>query len=150
MARQWPEPKDGEPRQHIKTEQQDERSAFNAWNNDIDFPLAGLTVKQAAWLAWLKRSGTIKSFDNPEQYDHQGYSVLNGWIKCSERMPEKDGKYLVASSFGIVTAWFDPAWSNKFQDCDTNCDEGMEDFEGKIFRVTHWQSLPAAPQQGDE
>ncbi|WP_414976676.1 DUF551 domain-containing protein [Citrobacter freundii] len=63
-------------------------------------------------------------------------------------MPEKYGKYLVASSFGIVTAWFDPAWSNKFQDCDTNCDEGMEDFEGKIFSVTHWQPLPAIPQQG--
>ncbi|KFC13149.1 hypothetical protein GTGU_00145 [Trabulsiella guamensis ATCC 49490] len=73
--------------------------------------------------------------------------IPDGWVKCSERMPEKDGKYLVASSFGIVTAWFDPAWSNKFQDCDTNCDEGMEDFEGKIFIVTHWQPLPAAPQQ---
>lgn len=76
--------------------------------------------------------------------------IPDSWTKCSERMPEKDGKYLVASSFGIVTAWFDPAWSNKFQDCDTNCDEGMEDFEGKVFRVTHWQSLPAAPKQGDE
>lgn len=41
----------------------DEREAFNAWNNDTDCPLAGLTVKQAAWLAWLKRSGTIKSFE---------------------------------------------------------------------------------------
>ena len=76
--------------------------------------------------------------------------IPDSWTKCSERMPEKDGKYLVASSFGIVTAWFDPAWSNKFQDCDTNCDEGMEDFEGKVFRVTHWQSLPAAPKEGDE
>ena len=41
----------------------DEREAFNVWNNDTDCPLAGLTVKQAAWLAWLKRSGTIKSFE---------------------------------------------------------------------------------------
>lgn len=41
----------------------DEREAFNVWNNDTDCPLAGLNVKQAAWLAWLKRSGTIKSFE---------------------------------------------------------------------------------------
>lgn len=44
----------------------DERAAFNEWNNDTDCPLAGLTVKQAAWLAWLKRSGTM-SFGNSEQ-----------------------------------------------------------------------------------
>lgn len=47
----------------------DERAAFNAWNNDTDCPLAGLTVKQAAWLAWLKRSGTIKSFGNDEEFE---------------------------------------------------------------------------------
>ncbi|MEC3930108.1 DUF551 domain-containing protein [Citrobacter farmeri] len=47
----------------------DERSSFNAWNNDTDCPLAGLTVKQAAWLAWLKRSGTIKSFGNDEELE---------------------------------------------------------------------------------
>lgn len=47
----------------------DERASFNAWNNDTDCPLAGLTVKQAAWLAWLKRSGTIKSFGNDEELE---------------------------------------------------------------------------------
>lgn len=47
----------------------DERASFNAWNNDTDCPLAGLTVKQAAWLAWLKRSGTIKSFGNNEELE---------------------------------------------------------------------------------
>ncbi len=65
--REWPEPKEGEPRLHIKEQPApvvpDEREAFNVWNNDTDCPLAGLNVKQAAWLAWLKRSGTIKSFE---------------------------------------------------------------------------------------
>lgn len=30
----------------------DERAAFNAWNNDVDCPLAGLDAKAAAWKAW--------------------------------------------------------------------------------------------------
>ena len=34
----------------------DERAAFNAWNNDIDCPLAGRDAKSAAWLAWNYRA----------------------------------------------------------------------------------------------
>lgn len=35
---------------------QDERAAFNAWNNDVDCPLAGRDAKSAAWLAWQARA----------------------------------------------------------------------------------------------
>ena len=69
------------------------------------------------------------------------------WIKCSERRPTESGKYLAATSFGINTVWFEPAWSNKFQDCDTNCDEGMENMDGETFYVTHWQPLPESPTE---
>lgn len=34
----------------------DERAAFNAWNNDVDCPLAGRDAKSAAWLAWNYRA----------------------------------------------------------------------------------------------
>ncbi|MBR7534378.1 DUF551 domain-containing protein [Klebsiella michiganensis] len=34
----------------------DERAAFNAWNNDVDCPLAGRDAKSAAWMAWQARS----------------------------------------------------------------------------------------------
>ncbi len=34
----------------------DERAAFNAWNNDIDCPLAGRDAKSAAWMAWQARA----------------------------------------------------------------------------------------------
>lgn len=69
------------------------------------------------------------------------------WIKKSDSRPDIKGRYLVASSFGVVTAWYDPEWSNKFQDCDTNCDEGMEDFDDNVFFVTHWQPLPEPPTE---
>lgn len=35
---------------------QDERAAFNAWNNDVDCPLAGRDAKSAVWLAWQARA----------------------------------------------------------------------------------------------
>lgn len=69
------------------------------------------------------------------------------WISRNERMPDEKGKYLAASSFGIGTAWYDPEWSKKFQDCDSNCDEGMQDFDGNTYLVTHWQLLPEPPTE---
>ena len=58
--REWPEPKDGEPRLHIKEQVApvvpDERAAFNAWNNEDNLPIAGVGAKNAAWLAWQARA----------------------------------------------------------------------------------------------
>lgn len=42
----------------------DERAAFNAWNNDIDCPLAGRDAKSAAWLAWNYRA-MLQSGNSP-------------------------------------------------------------------------------------
>lgn len=48
------------------------------------------------------------------------------WIKCSERKPDVDGR---------------------FQDAGTNNDEGMEDWDGNVFHVTHWMPLPPPPTE---
>lgn len=72
---------------------------------------------------------------------------MQNWIKCSERKPQTGGRYLVASTYGVVMAYFDDEWSGRFQDAGTNNDEGMEDFEGNVFWVTHWQPLPEPPQE---
>ncbi len=34
----------------------DERTAFNAWNNEDNLPIAGVGAKNAAWLAWQARA----------------------------------------------------------------------------------------------
>ena len=41
----------------------DERAAFNVWNNDTDLPLAGVSVKNAAWMAWQVRAALGKKVD---------------------------------------------------------------------------------------
>ena len=76
--------------------------------------------------------------------------VPDGWVACSERMPERD--YVLAADFsgkqypanlpniqiGIYADWFDdgsPCWD----DGDGN--------DLHLKQVTHWAQIPAAPQQ---
>lgn len=76
--------------------------------------------------------------------------IPDGWISCSERMPDRE--YVLAGDFsgthylasipnvqvGIYADWFDdekPCWD----DGDGN--------DLHLKEVTHWMPLPAAPQQ---
>ncbi|EDI0969325.1 DUF550 domain-containing protein [Salmonella enterica subsp. enterica serovar Newport] len=89
-SRQWPEPKDGEPRLHIK-----EQSA----------PI-----------------------------------IPDGWISCSERMPDEIGRY-----WCYVEEQNDLGKSHYQWNCSWNGDKwGGEMMSGK---VTHWMPLPEPPQE---
>ena len=68
---------------------QDERAAFNAWNNDENLPIAGVGAKNAAWLAWQARAVLC------------GNSVL-------KVPPERPAD---SSSCDDVEAWFDEGWN---------------------------------------
>lgn len=80
----------------------------------------------------------------------QSGAVKDGWVACSERMPERD--YVLAADFsgkqypanlpniqiGIYADWFgdgSPCWD----DGDGN--------DLHLKQVTHWAQIPAAPQQ---
>lgn len=63
--------------------------------------------------------------------------VRDGWVKCSERMPEAEGHYLVFANASTLDGYCDHndiacyqqgKWSNEFN-----------------WLVTHWMPLPAAP-----
>lgn len=91
--REWPEPKDGEPRLHIKEQTApvvpEERAAFNAWNNEDNLPIAGVGAKNAAWLAWQARASLC------------GNSALNV-------PPERPAD---SSNGDDIEAWFDEGWN---------------------------------------
>ncbi|MDS1856384.1 DUF550 domain-containing protein [Escherichia coli] len=87
MERQWPEPKDGEPRLHIK----------EPGNSPV---------------------------------------TPDGWISCSERMPDKLIPVMVMYEDGEM-------WSAMWN--GNRWDDGTE--YPDPHSVTHWREMPAAPKQ---
>ncbi len=93
MERQWPEPKDGEPRLHIK----------EPGNSPV---------------------------------------IPDGWISCSERMPE-DTKMLLAFSQGEIVAAY---WNWVVNPIDYKKYRAFTYLSGNILDdVTHWMPLPEPP-----
>lgn len=101
--RSWPEPKDGEPRLHIKEQPApvvpDERAAFNAWNNDVDCPLAGRDAKSAAWMAWNYRA-MLQAGNSPV--------IPEGWQVEAEKLAEMHGMSFVLFRHGEAPQCADP------------------------------------------
>ena len=95
MERQWPEPKDGEPRLHIK----------EPGNSPV---------------------------------------IPDGWISCSDRMPE-DTKMLLAFSQGEIVAAY---WNWVVNPIDYKKYRAFTYLSGNILDdVTHWMPLPKPPQE---
>ncbi|WP_252493872.1 DUF551 domain-containing protein, partial [Escherichia coli] len=109
-----------------------------AWNNDENLPIAGVGAKNAAWLAWQARAelGRSLAVNSPVTPD--------GWISCSERMPE-DTKMLLAFSQGEIVAAY---WNWVVNPIDYKKYRAFTYLSGNILDdVTHWMPLPAAPKQ---
>lgn len=78
--------------------------------------------------------------------------ITDGWVACSERMPEEDS-YVVAAELGsgniyaAVASWFLHGRFNLMEDgiSASNYDGGA--CIEMNLSVTHWMPLPAAPQQ---
>ena len=162
MERQWPEPKDGEPRLHIKEP-----------GNSPVIPDGLSTVCAEAYqvvgvmadaLGVFGDAAVQKVLDNLSQQKLVHRDVLpfslpvtpDGWISCSERMPEMGERqcYVLAADFknnyppnipntqvGVYGDWFNdgkPTWD----------DGDGEDLYLK--EVTHWMPLPEPPQEGNQ
>ncbi|ENB1207498.1 DUF551 domain-containing protein, partial [Escherichia coli] len=155
----WPEPKDGEPRLHIKEP-----------GNSPVIPDGLSTVCAEAYqvvgvmadaLGVFGDAAVQKVLDNLSQQKLVHRDVLpfslpvtpDGWISCSERMPEMGERqcYVLAADFknnyppnipntqvGVYGDWFNdgnPTWD----------DGDGEDLYLK--EVTHWMPLPEPPQE---
>lgn len=143
-ARQWPEPKDGEPRLHIKEQPAPVVPA------EMPKGLAGQIVSllahnigdkflaQKIWYAC--RAAMLQRVENAESRCGNPKVSPDGWIPVSERMPEESGRYwcyveeqnsLGKSHYQWNCSWNGQAWSDK----------------ALSGRVTHWMPLPEPPQE---
>ncbi|HGB4871261.1 TPA: dATP/dGTP pyrophosphohydrolase domain-containing protein, partial [Salmonella enterica subsp. enterica serovar Muenchen] len=149
--REWPEPKDGEPRLHIKeqpvpavpdewtiqdavkfcreTGRQDAGSAMEGWNACRAAMLQGVEpVSQTYKLNELSGNSPV---------------TPNGWISCSEQMPEDEQEVIVHNKLGYRYVSYFDEHSGLFFDMrggnQMNCIEHL--------LVTHWRPMPAPPQQ---
>ncbi|EDT5168811.1 DUF550 domain-containing protein [Salmonella enterica subsp. enterica serovar Tudu] len=190
-SRQWPEPKDGEPRLHIKEQpapvvpdematsddmnlyQKSFAQGYNACraamlqgaeavSNRDELPLDYLQghkdgLEWAAQLAeanhpqtgdWLYDDpielarAIRKGPDMPTVQAGNSPATPDGWISCSERMPEDEQEVIVHNKLGYRYVSYFDEHSELFFDMrggnQMNCIEHI--------LVTHWMPLPAAPE----
>ncbi|EGD9994487.1 DUF551 domain-containing protein, partial [Escherichia coli] len=116
----------------------DERAAFNAWNNDENLPIAGVGAKNAAWLAWQARAelGRSLAVNSPVTPD--------GWISCSERMPNTKTAVLVAVEFDRKGDWR-MKWATYIPG-HPDANDGWI-IPGASWKPSHWMPLPEPPQE---
>ncbi len=192
-ARQWPEPKDGEPRLHIKEQpapvvpdematsddmnlyQKSFAQGYNACRNAMlhgaeavsnrdELPLDYLQghkdgLEWAAQLAeanhpqtgdWLYDDpielarAIRKGPDMPTVQAGNSPATPDGWISCSERMPDSKTGVLVAREFGRKGDWR-MKWATYIPwHPDTN--DGWL-IPGASWKPSHWMPLPEPPQE---
>lgn len=143
MERQWPEPKDGEPRLHIKEP-----------GNSPVIPDGLSTVCAEAYqvvgvmadaLGVFGDAAVQKVLDNLSQQKLVHRDVLpfslpvtpDGWISCSERMPAQDDWILIYSKHGEYMA-------EQVQGEYVELSDGTLSWLGNAL---YWMPLPEPPQE---
>ncbi|MEP8499663.1 DUF551 domain-containing protein [Enterobacter cloacae] len=102
-----------------------------AMEMDDDFDSSFEHGKAVGWNAY--RAAMLQSFGNSEQLNSQ--VIPDGWVACSELMPEQFKAILAFNEYGEVwSGAYDRYWN-------FYCDNLL------VEHVTHWMPLPAAPQQ---
>ncbi|ECD3448346.1 dATP/dGTP pyrophosphohydrolase domain-containing protein [Salmonella enterica] len=159
-SRQWPEPKDGEPRLHIKEQPAPVvppaiepdykviKSILPTANPDEYACCIAADMWNACRTAMLNgdifRENSISSTNNFREIAETSTNspvIPDSWISCSERMPDNDESKPIAIftgkclGQGMFVATYD--------------DDGFFDYwEGmEIIGVTHWMPLPEPPQK---
>ncbi|EGC8470146.1 DUF550 domain-containing protein [Salmonella enterica] len=162
--REWPEPKDGEPRLHVKEQPMlvatgATYSRFEDFWSSCKHPFAqDDELKDISWVIWNAcRAAMLQSKyrDLSQPVDPQiseyekimlqaGNSPVtpDGWISCSERMPEDEQEVIVQNKLGYRYVSYFDEHSGLFFDMrggnQMNCIEHI--------LVTHWRPMPAAPK----
>ncbi|HID4699279.1 DUF551 domain-containing protein [Enterobacter cloacae] len=101
-----------------------------AMEMDDDFDSAFEHGKAVGWNAY--RAAMLQSFGNSEQLNSP--VIPDGWVACSERMPEQFKAILAFNEYGEVwSGAYDRYWN-------FYCDNLL------VEHVTHWMPLPNPPK----
>lgn len=149
--REWPEPKDGEPRLHIKSQL---APVITFYRDGIEAAAKWIDQQREAYDSehgWSDPDTGAFEFGNDAQ---RGYSstleelaegiralhpnagnppvITDRWIQVSEKLPER-GDYLVSDG----------------RDFDVQLFNGEQFIPGFVWedKITHWMPLPATPQE---
>ncbi|EJB7649274.1 DUF550 domain-containing protein [Salmonella enterica] len=150
-TRQWPEPKDGEPRLHIKEKAVPvvpvEMNRDKAWGElkisaeDCQAWSEGWNACRAAMLNGdIFRENSISSTNNFREIEETSTNspvIPDGWISCSERMPAQDDWVLIYSKYGEYLA-------GQVQGEYVELNDGTLSWLGAAL---HWMPLPEPPQE---
>ncbi|AWC87396.1 hypothetical protein AM410_15620 [Enterobacter cloacae complex sp. FDA-CDC-AR_0164] len=96
----------------------------------------------AMWEGWQGRAAMLQGAENAESPSSNYPVIPDGWVACSERMPE-EGDDMIVFTDEIVMSGVSYSKKKGFylQALEYDDDEPVDN-------VTHWMPLPAAPQQG--
>ena len=114
-------------------------SVPDAMEMDDDFDSAFEHGKAVGWNAY--RAAMLQSFGNSEQLNSP--VIQDGWVACSERMPEDEQEVITHNIFGYRHVSFFDEHSGHFFD---RLDGSPVDCVEHVL-VSHWMPLPASPQQ---
>ncbi|EMM6971327.1 MULTISPECIES: DUF551 domain-containing protein [Enterobacter cloacae complex] len=102
-----------------------------AMEMDDDFDSAFEHGKAVGWNAY--RAAMLQSFGNSEQLNSP--VIPDGWVACSDRMPEQFKAILAFNEYGEVwSGAYDRYWN-------FYCDNLL------VEHVTHWMPLPNPPKE---
>ncbi|MDE9596147.1 DUF551 domain-containing protein, partial [Citrobacter freundii] len=108
---------------------------------DDDFDSAFEHGKAVGWNAY--RAAMLQSFGNSEQLNSP--VLPDGWVACSERMPEVGVKVLC---FPVNDEPIHATYNGQVWLQDISWSVSDEPIDNVIScNVFHWMPLPAAPQQ---
>ncbi|HGK4425386.1 TPA: dATP/dGTP pyrophosphohydrolase domain-containing protein [Klebsiella pneumoniae] len=156
--RSWPEPKDGEPRLHIKeqpapvVQEVDADDNFYSWfgrewrenyqHNQYTTAAKQMlgVMAESAWKAGCRAAMLAAA---PQSPGSEPATVPGKWIPVSERMPEDEQEVLTINKMGHrFVSFFDKHSGLFFDRLDAPAACCIE----RVL-VTHWMPLPAAPQE---
>lgn len=116
--------------------------------NDI-FTVAAPKLIVKCFLKIIDSTPTVPAFMIEKHDCNHGCDVTQKWIPCSERLPEKSGRYLVTRKFNALFSLWDKVYIANYSDLMGLKKEkiwwsgnvGKSDFE-KYDDVIAWQPLP--------